>query len=548
MRKLYTTIGAISAFILLISPLSAAAQEPGVSGQTPGLFAGLVIAEVQPGSETSASEEFIELYNYSDQTITFSPNWHVDITSSTSTRWINSYRVVTLTGSIAPGESYVIASEYKDDGNTIRYLPTVAKAWYSAGIAATAGHIRIAYGQETDPACDMLLHVVDEVEWTTTTGGQPVAHSLDSRTIYTEASKTIDNHTSLQRKVLNTGDAYDDTDNDMLDFSAQAPTPGTAAVARNTPEHPTAWANPTCVQPALPTESSSEPSDPPETTTPPTAEGSDGQDTQDSSSEVPVDATPVEGVPASNDTIQSPQITELLPNPASPQTDAHDEYIELFNPNDTAFNLGGYTLETGLTTKHRYTFPQDTMLPANAYVAFYVTQTDTSLSNDSGRAQLYDVANEVVSRSDSYASAPEGKVWALVNGSWQWFDSPTPNTPNVLVTPVSTVKKAATAAAKKKTTAVKAASTKTAKTAATAKARATAKTKQPKQPKTKTASLTTVANETRRPVHGGILAAVGVFAVLYGAYEYRHDVANKFQQFRKYRATRRKNRASATGR
>src|SRR5882724_5221500 len=108
MRKLYTTIGAICAFVLFVNPASVAAEQLSTSGPPPSPFAGLMITEIQPGTAANASEEFIELYNYSDQVITFSPDWYITITSSTATRWINAYRTVGLTGSIAPGEAYVV--------------------------------------------------------------------------------------------------------------------------------------------------------------------------------------------------------------------------------------------------------------------------------------------------------------------------------------------------------------------------------------------------------------------------------------------------------
>lgn len=58
----------------------------------------------------------------------------------------------------------------------------------------------------------------------------------------------------------------------------------------------------------------------------------------------------------------APQITELLPNPAGTGTDATDEFIELYNPNSITYDISGYTMQTGLTTKHSYIFPEGTIL------------------------------------------------------------------------------------------------------------------------------------------------------------------------------------------
>ncbi len=90
-------------------------------------------------------------------------------------------------------------------------------------------------------------------------------------------------------------------------------------------------------------------------------------------------------IPSSDIGLAAPQITEVLPNPASPQTDADDEFIELYNSNNTAFDLTGFTLQVGLTTKHNYTFPPGTNLPARGYTAYLSTDTNLSSSNSRGR-------------------------------------------------------------------------------------------------------------------------------------------------------------------
>ena len=46
----------------------------------------------------------------------------------------------------------------------------------------------------------------------------------------------------------------------------------------------------------------------------------------------------------------APIINEILPDPASPLTDADDEFIELYNPNDTTFDLSDFKLAFGSTS------------------------------------------------------------------------------------------------------------------------------------------------------------------------------------------------------
>lgn len=232
-------------------------------------------------------------------------------------------------------------------------------------------------------------------------------------------------------------------------------------------------------------------------------------------------------IPATNNGLQAPQLTELLPNPASPQTDQDDEFIELYNPNDTDFDLSGYVLEVGLTTKHRYTIPDGVILSAHTYLAFLSADTGLALSNTSGQARLIDPLGAVVSQTDQYATAKDGQAWALLNDTWQWTARPTPGASNVGVV-LAAAKKATTPIVAKKPK-VKAAST--TKTKAKPKAKAT-KTEQVAQKTT----ATTAAQ--RNPLHLQVLALIMVSALLYGAYEYRQDLANKFHQFRSNRAAR----------
>lgn len=138
---------------------------------------------------------------------------------------------------------------------------------------------------------------------------------------------------------------------------------------------------------------------------------------------------------SANGGLKAPVINELLPNPAEPQTDSEDEFIEIYNSNDVAFDLNGYKLQTGITSLRSYTFPAGTMLPAKSFTAFYSADTNLSLSNSGSQAKLLDPSGNVVSQSDSYSSAAEGQSWALANGKWNWTKTVTPNQTNVINSP-----------------------------------------------------------------------------------------------------------------
>jgi len=226
---------------------------------------------------------------------------------------------------------------------------------------------------------------------------------------------------------------------------------------------------------------------------------------------------------ARNKGLKAPVVNELLPNPKSPLTDSDDEFIELYNPNDSVFSLDGYQLEVGTTTKRTYSFKDEDNLPAKTYVAFMSSVTGLSLSNSGSQVSLKDASGAILSQSAVYGTAEEGQVWSLVNGSWKWLLTPTPNAANNGVsadptTSSTTINEDATA------------------TAVTTKAGSTNSTQKPAE-----------ELEDTLPLHPTILAGIGLSAVGYGIYEYRRDIANRFLQFRRYFRFRGEARSKVSG-
>jgi hypothetical protein len=213
-------------------------------------------------------------------------------------------------------------------------------------------------------------------------------------------------------------------------------------------------------------------------------------------------------------------ITELLPDPVSPLSDASDEYIELYNPGNGVMSLAGYTLQTGTNYSYTYTFKNET-LPANGYIVFYSAATNLSLSNTAGGARLLGPDQNVIAESAKYDKAPTGKSWQLYGGSWSWGEQ-SAGYANTLVfaadtNPSSSTTKTTTTKAVKPKAAAKSTTTK----AVTAGATTTKQAYQ--EPDTSTSSL---------PANPLVLAGVGVVAVVYMIYEYRQDIANKFRRRR----------------
>lgn len=216
--------------------------------------------------------------------------------------------------------------------------------------------------------------------------------------------------------------------------------------------------------------------------------------------------------------LMAPQLTELLPNPASPQTDADDEFVELYNSNIKPFDLSGFTLRVGLTTKHKYTFPSVTLLGPKSFKAFFSSDTGLSLSNSGGQAELSDPMGNTISQTDVYASAKDGQSWSAADGKWYWTKTATPNAANV-INQASAVSNSGSGNSGKVRSFTSTASS---------------------QPGT--TSFTGTGGQVAPAVHPAVVALVAALALLYGAYEYRHDLGNQLHRFRRYRASRRTSR------
>lgn len=194
-------------------------------------------------------------------------------------------------------------------------------------------------------------------------------------------------------------------------------------------------------------------------------------------------------------------ITELLPNPKTPQTDAEHEFIEIYNPNQQAVNLAGYILVTGTQDNRRYTF-KDGSIDPKSYKAFYSSTTRLALSNSAGRAKILAPNGSQIDASGDYVKAPDGQSWIYANNKWQWTTSPTPGRANTYTAPAATG-------------------------SATAASRSNASNSNP---------LSSAGNKSGSPLHPMILAGIGGAVLLYALYEYRNDVANLFYRLRRNRA------------
>jgi hypothetical protein len=114
-------------------------------------------------------------------------------------------------------------------------------------------------------------------------------------------------------------------------------------------------------------------------------------------------------------------ISELLPNPKG--SDIGNEYIELYNPSDVAVNLRFYRLIVGDSSTYSLF---DYVLQPGGFALIKNSEIKFTLTNTKSRVILQTVGGDIVSQTDYYESAPEGEAWALIDGSWQYTNRPTP--------------------------------------------------------------------------------------------------------------------------
>lgn len=167
---------------------------------------------------------------------------------------------------------------------------------------------------------------------------------------------------------------------------------------------------------------------------PPDDDGDDNEPPVDDEPQPPASEPPVSESPPSGGT-RAPinnwsqiKISEILPNPVG----ADDgEWIEIYNQGSNTVDLSGFKLQDN--SAGQYVVGQGLILAGNSYLVLYKNQTKISLNNTGGDSvKIYSPDNNILDSVVYEASAPEGKSFAMINGSFAWTPSPTPAQANIL--------------------------------------------------------------------------------------------------------------------
>jgi len=381
----------------------------------------LMIAEVSPESATSASEEYIELFNPNPSAVDVT-GWQLQYRSYSHPSSDNgSWSAHAILGCqsakisecsaptsvvIGPGDTLRLSSFETGDG----IVP------FEPGMATTGGEVRLV-----QPGTGSAMVVHDLVGYGTAKGYEGSAPATAPKP-----------GRGIIRNQDNAG-LYVDSDQNGVDLAL---TPDETADVPQEPGSTTVDNNP--------------------------------------------DQQPTDTVPK---TYLDAEITEVLPDPVSPQADSSDEFIEIYNPYDQALDLTGYVLKTGTDWSHSYTIDQVSVDPFS-YVTLMSAQTHLSLSNSGSGVRLYDPNGKLLFEAPTYGAARSGDSWIRnAQGQWVWTTKPTPGEANIVDAPVD-AKTVATTTPKKTTTSKAASSAKKAST-----------------PKATVGAVRVPPQQHRRPVH-----------------------------------------------
>jgi len=223
------------------------------------------------------------------------------------------------------------------------------------------------------------------------------------------------------------------------------------------------------------------------------------------------------------------ELSEVFPDPVSPQVDTSDEFFEIYNPTDQEVDLSGWKISDESGEEYLI---KAKAIPPNSRLAIFAPESKITLNNIGDVITLLDPNGIVVDESADYGNAEPGLSWSKIDGVWQWAIGPTANSANAdiyiedsldPVSAVSKVKKATTKKATVKKTSSTPSSNKTSKVQSASKASGS----------DNTPNLQTESKSSNSNLWSWLLVAAGIATIGYAIYEYRTEIILFFKKLRK---------------
>ncbi len=121
-------------------------------------------------------------------------------------------------------------------------------------------------------------------------------------------------------------------------------------------------------------------------------------------------------------------VNELLAN-ADGDDNGH-EFVELYNPNMTSVDLALYRLVVGIDAPKTYAFPVGAVIAAGQYSSFSDDDIAFTLVNSTSKVSVLSADDQLINEVPAYMNPADGMAWALVGGTWQYTNQPTPASEN----------------------------------------------------------------------------------------------------------------------
>ncbi|MCG2809640.1 MAG: lamin tail domain-containing protein [Candidatus Portnoybacteria bacterium] len=127
---------------------------------------------------------------------------------------------------------------------------------------------------------------------------------------------------------------------------------------------------------------------------------------------------------------QSVIISEFMPAPE--EGDAENEWIELFNQSDQIANLTNWQLDDQEGGSSPFVFPANSFIAPNQFLVLIRPITKIALNNDNDQVRLIYPDGSLAAEVGYLAEKKEGFSIAFDGSEYFWTKTPTPGSPNII--------------------------------------------------------------------------------------------------------------------
>jgi len=118
---------------------------------------------------------------------------------------------------------------------------------------------------------------------------------------------------------------------------------------------------------------------------------------------------------------------EILPSPEGP--DAEEEWLEIFNQNDSEISLANWKISDTIGVIKTYTFPEETKILPERYLVLARPVSKITLNNEGDGLKIIQPDGKTADYVE-YTKAPKGRSFNRTATGWVWSDVLTPGSLN----------------------------------------------------------------------------------------------------------------------